>query len=201
MIYKITNTINNKFYIGMTSKTIQERFDRHLRNVKYGGDTHLYNAMRKYGPENFLIEEVCEGMDEKEIEMISKLKPQYNQTEGGTGGDTSKSEKFINSMKEYHAKKPREEYATYGMKDKNHSEDTKTLQSKKRKEHWDSLSDEELKERGKKVAGSNNGMFGKTPKNAMKVIYNDTIYNSKAEATRKTGMSWFKLEKNGAKVI
>ena len=33
-IYKITNTINNKIYIGQTSKTIQERFSVHISKAK-----------------------------------------------------------------------------------------------------------------------------------------------------------------------
>ena len=43
-------------------------------------------------------------------------------TSGGDGGKTYHSPNFIKAMKEYHSKKPREEYATYGMKGKKQSE-------------------------------------------------------------------------------
>ena len=52
-IYMITNKINNKKYIGQSIR-IETRWREHknsyLRNDK---NTHLYNAMKKYGLENF----------------------------------------------------------------------------------------------------------------------------------------------------
>jgi len=42
-------------------------------------------------------------------------------TSGGEGGKTHNSPNFINAMKEYHSKKPKEEYATFGMKGKRQS--------------------------------------------------------------------------------
>lgn len=47
IIYRITNVVNSKFYIGKTSKTVQERFQRHCYNHQ-NQNTYLYNAMRKY---------------------------------------------------------------------------------------------------------------------------------------------------------
>lgn len=92
-IYKITNKVNNDFYIGKTSKTIEERFAKHISNHKSNIQTHLYRAFHKYGCENFSIELLEEILDEtkvndKEIEYISKLSPQYNMTKGGDGGNT-----------------------------------------------------------------------------------------------------------------
>ena len=62
-IYKITNLINNKIYIGQTSRTVDIRWQEHQRNMcddKYKNIT-LYKAFNKYGINNFdikIIEEV-----------------------------------------------------------------------------------------------------------------------------------------------
>ena len=60
-IYKITNLINGKIYIGQ-SRCIYRRWVSHRRAAKDNSNqTLLYKAMRKYGLENFLfeIEEEC----------------------------------------------------------------------------------------------------------------------------------------------
>ena len=57
IIYKITNKINGKVYIGLTTQTLEYRWGRHLtegRNIN--NNKHLYKAMRKYGENNFVIE-------------------------------------------------------------------------------------------------------------------------------------------------
>ena len=92
-IYIIKNTINNKVYIGQTSRTIQARFQQHLNAAKRG-DTEgmiIYNAIRKYGAENFYIEELeyveVELLNERErywIQYYDSLRPNgYNVREGG----------------------------------------------------------------------------------------------------------------------
>lgn len=96
-IYKITNTVNGKLYIGQTRKTIEERFEMHLKNAKKHINRYLYDAMNKYGYDNFipsLIEE-CEDnlLDEREIYWIKFYNTTnkdigYNMTIGGGGGDT-----------------------------------------------------------------------------------------------------------------
>lgn len=94
MIYKIINTINGDFYIGKTSKTIEQRWKAHCYNAKKGVVTYLYNAIRKYGVENFQVEFLSEGLDKEEIFFISSLQPKYNMTRGGDGGDTSSSPRY-----------------------------------------------------------------------------------------------------------
>ena len=61
-IYKITNLINNKIYIGKTNRTIEERFKEHCNEYKKERSEKrpLYNAMNKYGIENFKIEQIEE---------------------------------------------------------------------------------------------------------------------------------------------
>lgn len=94
MIYLVTNKIDGKRYIGKTSKTIEERWYQHCKNAEYGIDTYLYKAIRKHGKDNFIIEYLCDGLDDEEILMIETHNPEYNMTKGGDGGDTSTSPNY-----------------------------------------------------------------------------------------------------------
>lgn len=58
IIYKITNLINNKIYIGLTTLSLNKRWTSHKAECKRNNKKHLYNAMRKYGIESFKIEEI-----------------------------------------------------------------------------------------------------------------------------------------------
>ena len=51
-IYKITNLVNQKCYIGQTTNRPETRFKQH-RSQKTCGTVALYRAFRKYGIENF----------------------------------------------------------------------------------------------------------------------------------------------------
>lgn len=93
-IYKITNQINGKIYIGKTLKTIPERWKNHLKSLKRREceKRPLYDAMNKYGVENFTIEEVekCSPdiLNDREvywIEQYGSFKNGYNATKGGDG--------------------------------------------------------------------------------------------------------------------
>lgn len=60
MVYKITNNINNKVYIGLTTKTLEERWKQHI-NAAYSPRNNAYSnifkkAIRKYGSQNFSLE-------------------------------------------------------------------------------------------------------------------------------------------------
>ena len=63
-IYKITNTINNKFYIGSTSTNFYKRYGQHISDYTKGKNSIpvLYKAFDKYGIDKFIFEliEVCE---------------------------------------------------------------------------------------------------------------------------------------------
>ena len=93
-IYKITNLINGKSYIGKTLSTIDERWNEHCRSVrrKCYEKRPLYSAMNKYGVDNFKIEQIEECNDdivnEREvywIEYFGTFKNGYNATIGGDG--------------------------------------------------------------------------------------------------------------------
>lgn len=58
-IYKITNIITSKIYIGCTTKTIENRFLEHKsRSKSKKHNSKLYNSINKYGIDNFIIEEI-----------------------------------------------------------------------------------------------------------------------------------------------
>lgn len=75
-IYKIINLINGKIYIGKTSHTsIQERFREHVYDSKKPRceKRPLYDAMNKYGVENFKIQEIEEVISDE----IASQREQY----------------------------------------------------------------------------------------------------------------------------
>lgn len=87
-IYLITNRTNHKKYVGKTKLTIEQRFRGHISSSKSGSNTIFHKAIRKYGAKNFSVELLEES--NREEYWIAKLNPEYNMTEGGDGGDTSK---------------------------------------------------------------------------------------------------------------
>ena len=91
-IYKITNTINGKIYIGQTIKSVEKRFQQHKNNSNkpYFSQIVLYQAFNKYGIENFICEELeecpLEILDEREkywIKFYNSYIDGYNSTLGG----------------------------------------------------------------------------------------------------------------------
>jgi group I intron endonuclease len=92
IVYKITNTINNKVYIGITQQELKVRWQQHKCNSNRK-TYHLYNAIKKYGFSNFKIQVLFEAKDKeemflKEVELISKHKSNdrnygYNNSLGG----------------------------------------------------------------------------------------------------------------------
>ena len=102
IIYKTTNLINGKIYVGQDSKN----------NFEYLGSGNLIRrSVKKYGKENFKKEILCEcktkeELNEREIYWIKKLKSQnknigYNITDGGNQISTVKSvkEKISQTLK------------------------------------------------------------------------------------------------------
>ena len=119
-IYKITNQVNQKVYIGQSIK-IEERWKDHKReSFKEDSEKYnypLYQAMRKHGLENFkfeIIEECApELLGEREKYYIALYGSYpvsdgkgYNQNPGGNGGISYKNKKFkdrdtLNLIRDY----------------------------------------------------------------------------------------------------
>ena len=111
-IYKITNIQNNKVYIGQTIRPIKDRFHRHINDAMNNVlDTHFARAIRKYGKENFIIEEIDSAdnqneLNEKEqywIRYYDSISNGYNETDAVSkcGGNTyfSKTEEEMENIK------------------------------------------------------------------------------------------------------
>jgi group I intron endonuclease len=87
IVYKTTNLINGKFYVGKDTKNKQSYL---------GSGKLLKQAIKKYGKENFKKEvlEHCTNLcdlDKQEIYWIFKtnaIDNGYNLAKGGSGGDT-----------------------------------------------------------------------------------------------------------------
>lgn len=90
-LYKITNTVNDMVYIGVT-KNPKSRMNAHACSVT-PTKSILKNAMKKYGRDKFTLhvlltstQEYCYEMERKAIEAYNTLKPNgYNICTGGRG--------------------------------------------------------------------------------------------------------------------
>ena len=124
-IYKIINNINQKIYIGKTSSTIEKRFKEHCDDSKKERceKRPLYDAMNKYGIENFTVEKVEEVENdeiasEREIYWINKLRTYigFNDCNGYNatlGGDSKRIYDYQIIAKKYLELKNQKETAKY----------------------------------------------------------------------------------------
>ena len=112
-IYKIPNIQNNKVYIGQTIRPIEQRFHRHLNDALNNIlDTHFARAIRKYGKDSFIIEEIDTAQSQDElnqkeqywIKYYNSVEDGYNETDAilKCGGNTyqSKTEEEMEVIKE-----------------------------------------------------------------------------------------------------
>ena len=135
IIYQAINLINGKSYIGKTKTSLEKRKWGHLNNAKKGVKSAFYNAIRKYGEENFkfiVIDELklhrASVLNDKEkyyISLFNTIAPNgYNMTKGGDGNDGSIKPNLGKHLSE--EAKERLRIANLG---KNHSEETKIKMS------------------------------------------------------------------------
>lgn len=95
-VYLVTNLINGKRYVGITSQGVEERFKQHMWDAHKGSKTLFHNAIRKYGVENFKLEtlesnipdDLAGEREQHYIKAYDSYYPSrkgYNMTEGGNG--------------------------------------------------------------------------------------------------------------------
>ncbi|MGL5014046.1 MAG: GIY-YIG nuclease family protein [Bacteroidales bacterium] len=111
-IYKITNIINGKIYVGKTSKTLNERLEKHFQSVceKRNHAIPIREAILEFGKENFkieLIQEVGTKEDANKLEcfFIENMKccnPNigYNVATGSDGGNTLSNHKNLDIIRD-----------------------------------------------------------------------------------------------------
>lgn len=159
VIYKITNLINEKIYIGQTTKTIEQRFKEHCKTTS--GCRALKNAIKKYGSNNFSIEiiENCNSLDELNIreeywiKHYNSLVPRgYNLQSGGGNHTVTEETRRLLSIKTRGNNNP-----FYGKK---HS--SKTIEHLRKINTGKKQSEETIQKRANKELGELNHFYGKT---------------------------------------
>lgn len=171
-IYKFTNKINNKCYIGQ-AQNLKVRVQGHINNSRLNKrNKHFYCSIQKHGIENFEVEILQEGkftkqeLDQMEITYIRLFKSQ-NQKLGyniRVGGSTST-----------------------GFK---HSEESKQLMSKNRKGKGSDKLKGRIKseEHKKKISESKKGK----PNYKMRGIVRSVEYRKKSSESHKGQKAWNK---------
>lgn len=217
-IYKITNKINNKSYIGKKYGSFDDNY--------YGSGKIIKEAIKKYGKENFIIEILCECKNEKDINLneqkyIKENNPKYNIAKGGTGGNTllystethkkeiikkrsiSLSKTWNNKSKEEKQKWAKsislaKKGKKYNRPDYKHSEEVKQkIKLSNQQSHLNRSEEhkQKLLQAAKKRIGTDN------PNCWKRVVIDNVIYNSYKEAseklkvTRQTINHWVKKGK------
>lgn len=163
-IYKITNKVNGKFYIG-SSVTCNRRQKAHWSKLKggYHDNRHLQNAFNKYGEKKFKFEilqelpDTCTILDIETLELyfIKMMQPQYNKTEITTRNKANSQRKIKDDDP---LKKPK------SQKERDYSDDYKQKMSLKSKSFYNSLSTEE---KAKRNAHKNGKIFSTETRNKL----------------------------------
>lgn len=91
IIYKATNKVNGKVYIGQTRRTLLARKSQHLKRARAGDKTKFYNALRKYGEDSFEWDIICEAYDKDTLNALEtffigeydSINSGYNMVDGG----------------------------------------------------------------------------------------------------------------------
>ena len=89
-IYKITNTVNGKSYIGQCQGNVKKRYNAHIRG---DGNKPLKEAIDEYGIENFtfkilhddISDELLDDCEEAAIAKYNTFENGYNETPRGSG--------------------------------------------------------------------------------------------------------------------
>jgi len=145
-IYKCTNNVNGKVYIGYTRKSLEKRITEHKSNSKKGSQYLLHKAIQKYGMNAFDWEIIFESKDKnyvlqemefyfiKEYNSYFETNCGYNMTYGGQGGmtDRTHTEETKNKLKFARNKRQIEP-----MLGKTHSDESKNKMSLARQNNPD----------------------------------------------------------------
>lgn len=136
-IYLITNLINNKKYVGITTQTLKQRWYGHL-NRRNDRRSILHNSIKKYGKENFKIELVEELYNVTERDLLLKETFYINKfntfVDGGCGYNLIKENKQRLVYSNFTRKKMSKNRTGKGNSfyGKTHTDETKSQISKSR---------------------------------------------------------------------
>jgi len=139
IVYKITNTVNNKCYIGYTKKSVTGRWNQHLHRSSKNLNVKFDNALRKYDISDWKVEVLEENLSVEEskikerfyINLFDSYNFGYNSTLGGDGNNgIIMSEESNKKRSQALQGKPKNYDRMHG---KQHSEETKLKMSKSHK--------------------------------------------------------------------
>lgn len=161
IIYKVTNKLSGKIYIGQTTKSLEERWKKHCYA---NGCSVFYKAIKKHGKNAFTVEEIgkygnikdLNNAEEYYIDWFNCLVPNgYNLKSGGNNKTYSEE-----SKKRMSESQSGEKNSRYG---KIVSEETrkKMSEAKKGEKHW-MFGKHHSEESRKKMSKAHKGV----PKNA-----------------------------------
>lgn len=126
IIYKATNRLNGKVYIGATTKSLGQRMKLHINPPRTSNKTYFVRSLKKYGAENFKWQVICicpnlKSLYEQEryyIRLYNTMNVGYNDTSGGINNyllseriKTQMRKSVIRSIKE--KKKYGDDYYSY----------------------------------------------------------------------------------------
>ena len=144
-VYKHTNKVNGKVYIGITTKSPRARWDN---GKGYRGNRHFWNAIQKYGWDGFEHEVLAENLEatrafEMEKILIAECRSNlseygYNHSTGGEGGHAGVvcSEETRRKLREANLGDKSPMWGKPGtMLGRKHSDETKRRMSEARKGH------------------------------------------------------------------
>lgn len=138
-LYYIVTDKSNGYYIGMTKSSLITRFNQHKSACNRGIKNILYDHMRKYGVESYLICLVDEFSTHKEcceaevLAILNARKLNHNILNLADGGEGGFNVQDILSWKEK-LSKSRKGYTPF--KGKSHTAETKKCLSKIAKNYW-----------------------------------------------------------------
>ena len=193
IVYKVTNMINGKAYIGKTESDLTVRKAGHYQSVKDGSETNFHRALRKGSRSDFKWEilneyNTKEDMDNAETNYIKEYDTYtsgYNMTEGGDGGTTyQKGDELYERIK---YKLGKWENGNPGATEEaivKRVESFKNVDWPKGEEHgnYGHSHNKGI------LVGNKNPMYGKTPTNARLVECDGVVYNSVEAAAIELGV-------------
>ena len=202
IIYKVACAITGDFYIGKTIQRLEKRFRRHLLDARRGRQTHLCRAIRLYGEAAFsieIVEEPADDLSARECHWIAALRPAYNMTAGGDGGDTSHSPNYRAALAHRRLRGvDNPNYGKYGPDSPNYgkvrtSEQRARIQSGLQKA-WDG-NENRRRQASARISGLENNPGAQ--KSSKAIHFEGVDYRSIGEAVRITGRSVQFIKKHG----
>lgn len=175
-IYKLTNKINGKMYIGQTTDALRREED--YKNLKCKSQPKIYNALRKYGIGSFTFELIDNAVDRyslndlevKYIKDFNTVVEGYNCRAGGEGGKHTEVTKKL--MSKIHmgkkgtqtGKKLTEEHKrkiSEAAKGRRWSDVDKKRISTTKKSQYRKMTQDQKDYLSKKLSGAGNGNYGR----------------------------------------